>query len=125
MAQVFSGKVVIPNDQFEAYLQQLVETEKAITPFREQLEKYNQEFGHFLASKYVPKTVRKHTNIVDLFIHFICVYTDVKQINEITKGMVNLLGRQEGLKVLCGKDYSKKKKDKILCKTVQCSSKRT
>ncbi|MEB3190059.1 MAG: hypothetical protein VKL42_06915 [Snowella sp.] len=36
-----------------------------------------------------------------------------------------LLGRQEGLKVLCGKDYSKKKKDKILCKTVQCSSKRT
>lgn len=89
MAQVFSGKVVIPGDQFEAYLQQLVETEKAIAPFREQLEKYNQEFGQFLASKYVPRTVRKHTNIVDLFIHFICVYTDVKKIDEITKGMVN------------------------------------
>lgn len=36
-----------------------------------------------------------------------------------------LLGRQEGLKVLCGKDYSKKKKDKIPYKTVHCPSKRT
>lgn len=40
-------------------------------------------------------------------------------------GEVALLGRQEWLKVLCGKDYSKKKKDKIPYKTVHCPSKRT
>ena len=47
------------------HLQQLVEAEKAIAPFREQLEKYSQEFGQKLANKYVLKTVKKHTNIVD------------------------------------------------------------
>jgi site-specific recombinase XerD len=53
------------------------------------LEQLNEAFGEFLATKYVKKTVRKHTGIVDLFIHFICGYTDVEGIDEITKGMVN------------------------------------
>jgi hypothetical protein len=41
-----------------------------------------------LEKKYVAKTVRKHTGIVDLFIHFICGYTDVEKIEDISKGMV-------------------------------------
>jgi len=89
MAEVFSGKVVIPANQLEQYFESMHQAEAARAPFRQSLEQLNQEFGEFLATKYVPKTVRKHTGIVDLFIHFICGYTDVEQIEEITKGMVN------------------------------------
>ena len=89
MAEVFSGKVVIPANQLEQYFESMQQAEAARAPFRQSLEQLNQEFGEFLATKYVPKTVRKHTGIVDLFIHFICGYTDVEQIEEITKGIVN------------------------------------
>jgi site-specific recombinase XerD len=89
MAKVFTGKVVIPGNQIDQYFQVLRQAEAARAPFRESLEQLNQEFGEFLATKYVPKTVRKHTGIVDLFIHFICGYTDVETIEDITKGMVN------------------------------------
>lgn len=89
MAEVFRGKVVIPANQLEQYFESMQQAEAARAPFRQSLEQLNQEFGEFLATKYVPKTVRKHTGIVDLFIHFICGYTDVEQIEEITKGMVN------------------------------------
>ncbi|MEG3439451.1 hypothetical protein V0288_20155 [Pannus brasiliensis CCIBt3594] len=89
MAKVFSGKVVIPADRFEEYLQALEEAERETAPFRELLEGLNREFEKFLAGKYVAKTVRKHTGIVGLFIDFICGYTDVKEISEITRGMVN------------------------------------
>lgn len=89
MAKVFTGKVVIPGNQIDQYFQALQQAEAARAPFRESLEQLNQEFAEFLATKYVPKTVRKHTGIVDLFIHFICGYTDVETIEDITKGMVN------------------------------------
>lgn len=89
MAQVFSGKVVIPANQVEQYFEAMQQAEAARAPFRQSLEQLNQEFGEFLATKYVAKTVRKHTGIVDLFIHFICGYSDVEQIEDITKGMVN------------------------------------
>lgn len=89
MARVFTGKVVIPGDKIDEYFQALQQAEAARAPFREFLEQLNQEFVEFLAAKYVPKTVRKHTGIVDLFIHFICGYTDVEEIENITKGMVN------------------------------------
>ncbi len=89
MAKVFSGKVVIPADQLEQYLAAMEQAEAERAPFRQSLEQLNEAFGEFLATKYVKKTVRKHTGIVDLFIHFICGYTDVESIDEITKGMVN------------------------------------
>lgn len=89
MSKVFTGKVVIQGEQIQNYLQALEAAEAARAPFRERLKSLNKEFAAFLTVKYVPKTVRKHTNIVDLFIHFICGYTDVEEIEEITKGMVN------------------------------------
>ncbi|NJM66724.1 MAG: site-specific integrase [Acaryochloris sp. RU_4_1] len=89
MAKVFTGRVVIPGDKFNEYFEALQQAEAARAPFRESLEQLNREFAEVLATKYVPKTVRKHTGIVDLFIHFICGYTDVEQIADITKGMVN------------------------------------
>lgn len=89
MAKVYTGKVVIPANQFDGYLEAMQVQEEARAPFRESLEQLNQDFAGFLAAKYSKKTVRKHTNIVELFIHFICGYTDVETIEEITKGMVN------------------------------------
>jgi len=89
MAKAFTGRVVIPGNKIDEYFQALQEAEAAREPFRKSLEQLNQEFAEFLATKYVPKTVRKHTGIVDLFIHFICGYTDVKEMEDITKGMVN------------------------------------
>ena len=89
MAKVFTGKVVIPAHQMDQYIEALQQAEADRAPFRRSLEQLNRDFAKFLAAKYVPKTVRKHTGIVDLFIHFICDYTDVEQIEDITKGMVN------------------------------------
>jgi site-specific recombinase XerD len=89
MARVFTGKVMISGNRINEYLDMLQEAEVARAPFRESLEQLNQEFGEYLATKYVTKTVRKHTGIVDLFIHFICGYTDVEQLEDITKGIVN------------------------------------
>jgi hypothetical protein len=89
MAKVFTGKVVIPGDKMNDFIQAMKEAEEARAPFRKGFERLNQEFAAFLAQKYVPKTVRKHTGIVELFIHFICGYTDVESIEDITKGMVN------------------------------------
>jgi site-specific recombinase XerD len=89
MAKVFTGRVVIPGDKVDEYFQALQQAEAARAPFRQSLEQLNQEFAKVLAAKYVPKTVRKHTGIVDLFIDFICSHTDVEKIEDITKGMVN------------------------------------
>ncbi len=89
MPKVFTGKVVIPGNQLEAYLQALSATEKARAPFREYMNALNAEEAEYLATKYVQKTVRKHTGIVDMFIEFICRQTDVEKLEEITRGIVN------------------------------------
>ncbi len=89
MPKVFTGKVVIPGNQLEAYLEALEATEKARASFRQYMNALNAEFAEYLATKYVQKTVRKHTGIVDMFIEFICRQTDVEKLEEITRGMVN------------------------------------
>jgi site-specific recombinase XerD len=89
MAKVFTGRVVIPGDKIGDYFAALEAAEAERAPFKRSLEKLNQEFADFLAAKYVPKTVRKHTGIVDMFIEFICRQTDVEKIEDITKGIVN------------------------------------
>jgi site-specific recombinase XerD len=89
MPKIFTGKVVIPGDQFDDYLQALEAATEARAPFRQYMNALNAEFASYLAAKYVPKTVRKHTSIVDMFIEFICQHTDVEQLEEITRGMVN------------------------------------
>ena len=89
MAKVFTGKVVIPGDRIEEYFQAMAEAEAEREPFRQTLEGLNQDFADYLSEKYVKKTVRKHTGIVEMFIHFICRQTDVESLEEITKGMVN------------------------------------
>jgi hypothetical protein len=89
MPKIFTGKVVIRGDQLDDYLQALEAATEARAPFRQYMNALNAEFAEYLAAKYVPKTVRKHTSIVDMFIEFICGHTDVEQLEEITRGMVN------------------------------------
>ena len=89
MPRVFTGKVSIPGDEIEEFLQAAGEAERARAPFREYLEGLQREFEGYLAAKYARKTVRKHADIVWMFIEFLCTYTDVEDLEEITRGMVN------------------------------------
>jgi len=89
MPEVYTGKVLIPGDQIDAYLAAMQAAEEARAPFRELLEELNGEFGASLDKKYSRKTVRKHTSIVDLFIIFLTEYTDVERLEDVTRGMVN------------------------------------
>jgi site-specific recombinase XerD len=89
MPQVYTGKVLIPGDQIEAYFAARKEAEEARAPFRQSLEALNDDFAVHLAAKYSKRTVNKHTGTVDLFIHFLCDYTDVERLEDVTRGMVN------------------------------------
>jgi len=94
MARVFRGKVAIPGEQMDAYLEALGQFERAKEPLRAQLEQYADDFARTLAHQYAPKTVRKHTAIITLFIEFVCWQTDVERLEEITRGMANSAFRQ-------------------------------
>jgi site-specific recombinase XerD len=94
MARVFQGKIAIPGDQIDAYLEALGQFEHEKAPLRTQLEQYARDFAHALAQQYAPKTVRKHTLIIELFIDFVCWDTDVRRIEEITQGIANSAFRQ-------------------------------
>ena len=94
MPRVVTGQVAIPGDQVEAYLAALAEAEEVRRPFRQYLEGLRAEFAQHLAARYSRKTVRKHAQIVALFVDFLCDYTDVETIEEITRGMANSAFRQ-------------------------------
>jgi site-specific recombinase XerD len=94
MAHVFRGKIAIPGDQMEAYFQALEEFEKNKEPLRKQLEQCARDFERVLTQQYAPKTVRKYTAIIALFIDFVCWDTDVRRIEEITRGIANSYFRQ-------------------------------
>jgi len=89
MPEVYTGKVLIPGDQIDAYLAARQAAEEARAPFRALLEGLNGEFGASLDKKYSRKTVRKHTGIVELFIIFLCDYTDVERLEEVTRTIAN------------------------------------
>ena len=94
MPRVYTGQVAIPGDQIEAYLAALAEAEEARRPFRQSLEGLCAEFEQYLAARYSRKTVRKHAQIVALFVDFLCDDTDVETIEEISRGMANSAFRQ-------------------------------
>ena len=89
MPEIFTGKAVIPGDQLGQYLEALAEAEDARAPFRRHLGELNAAFGSYLATRYTRKTVLAHTGVIDVFIDFLCDYTDLERIEEVTRGMVN------------------------------------
>ena len=52
----------------EAYCEALGQFEQEKAPMRAQLEQCAQDFARVLGQQYAPKTVRKHTAIIALFI---------------------------------------------------------
>ncbi len=89
MAKIFTGKIVVPGNQMEAFLETMGETEEEIRPFRKFLEELNKEFEEYLMDKFSNRTARKHCYKVNLFIDFLCWNTDVKSFEEITRGIAN------------------------------------
>src|SRR5664279_1913508 len=89
MAKVFTGKVLISGDKIKDYLQLMEQAEKEKEPFREMLDRLNQEFEAYVTEQFSVKTARKHSCKIALFIDFLCWDTDVKSIDEITKGIAN------------------------------------
>jgi site-specific recombinase XerD len=89
MAKVFTGKVLISGDEIKDYLQLMKQAEKEKEPFREMLDRLNQEFEAYLTEQFSAKTARKHSCKIALFIDFLCGNTDVKSIDEITRGIAN------------------------------------
>jgi hypothetical protein len=63
-------------------------------PFRQSLDGLRPEFAQHLAARYSRKTVRKHAQIVALFVDFLCDDTDVVAIEEVSRGMANSAFRQ-------------------------------
>ena len=63
--------------------------EEALQPFRDSLVKRNEEFHQHLVRICSAATACKHCGIVGLFIDFLCRYTDVERIEDITRGIVN------------------------------------
>ena len=89
MPHVFSGKITIPGEKMEDYLQALEETEKAVAPLRTQLNELNGSFEQALLQTVSARTAYKHASVITLFIDFVCWNTDVRRIEEITRGMAN------------------------------------
>lgn len=94
MARVFRGKIAIPGEEMDAYLEALGRFEREKAPLRTQLEQYAEDFARTLAQRYTPKTVRKYTAILGLFIEFVCWQTDVQRVEEITRGIAHSAFRQ-------------------------------
>ena len=89
MAKVFTGKIAIPGDKLEEYLQALEKAEQEVEPFRKFLTSLNREFERHLLTEVSARTARKHWTIIDLFIDFLCMNTDVRRMEEITRGIAN------------------------------------
>jgi hypothetical protein len=87
MATVFTRKVLISGDNIKDYLQVMEKAEKEKAPFREMLDELNQEFEAYLTEQFSVRTARKHSCKVALFVDFLCWNSDVKSIDEITRGI--------------------------------------
>ena len=70
-------------------LKDLETHEKARADFRRLLQKLKGDFLRSLATKYTRRTVQKHRLILGCFTDYLCDYTDVNSLEEVTKGMVN------------------------------------
>lgn len=72
------GKVIMPGNQIEEFLERIEDAEDEIEPFRKYLNEISKEFEEYLTDNFSAKTARKHCYKIDLFIDFLCFNTDVK-----------------------------------------------
>ncbi|MGN7611135.1 IS1096 element passenger TnpR family protein [Magnetococcales bacterium HHB-1] len=62
--------------------------EKEREAFREMLHAFLVKFEADLLDKFTQKTVRRHVMTVEMFVEFLCNYTDVEHIEDVTEEMV-------------------------------------
>ncbi|MEO5347867.1 MAG: plasmid pRiA4b ORF-3 family protein [Magnetococcus sp. YQC-9] len=89
MAKVFTGKVAIPGDQFNEYIEMMQKAEAVRQPFKDALNALNREFFDALATQFSERTDRKHSMLIEMFIEFLARQTDVWKLEEVTIGMAN------------------------------------
>lgn len=89
MAQVFTGRVVIPGDKLGEYFEAMKKAEEERQPFRDGLDALNHAFTEHLAEKFSRRTANKHASIIQMFIEFLCSHTDVQRLEDVTIGMAN------------------------------------
>ena len=79
------AKRIISGEQFEEF----IKGNKKVDEFEGFLLELNKEYEEFLSIKLTQKTVRKHIQISDLFINFLCFDNGISNFNEITVGIAN------------------------------------
>ena len=89
MAEVYTVRLAIPGQGIDEYFAALGKAERERAPFKQYLTKLNEEFGDYIAAEYSEKTAHRHAGTVAMFISFLCWYTDVKTVQEITRGVAN------------------------------------
>ena len=96
MPKVYTGKVVIPGDKIEEYLEMMEKAEKERRPFVEQCEKVLDEFYVYLIDEkdLSRKTADSHCFTINMFNEFLAHQTDLWDYSEVTKGIANTYFKQ-------------------------------
>lgn len=80
MPKVFTGKIVIPGDKIDEYLELLKKAEEERKPF----------FDNLVNEKGLSeRTANQHYQIIHIFNEFLARQTDVWDYSEVTKGIAN------------------------------------
>ncbi|RJS84157.1 hypothetical protein CW713_03045 [Methanophagales archaeon] len=96
MPRVFTGKVVIPGDKIEEYLEMVKEAEEKRKPFVEKCEAILDEFYDYLVDEkgLSERTANSHYQVIHIFNEFLARQTDVWDYSEVTKGIANTYFKQ-------------------------------
>ena len=96
MPRVFTGKVVIPGDKIDEYIEMLEKAEEERKPFVEKCEAILEEFYDYLVNEkgLSEKTADDHCFVISMFNEFLAWQTDVCDYSEVTKGIANTYFKQ-------------------------------
>ena len=88
MTKVYAGNAQF--DSVEEYLSALEAWEQHRAPFKEKAERLSDEFIDYLEEQGLSKrTIRKHSQNIEIFIVYLTQYTDADDLATVRKGVVN------------------------------------
>ncbi|MDI6916276.1 MAG: site-specific integrase [Thermoplasmatales archaeon] len=96
MPKVYTGKVVIPGDKIEEYLEMLKKAEEKRKPFVDKCEAILDEFYDYLVDEkgLSERTANSYYQVIHIFNEFLARQTDVWDYSEVTRGIVNTYFKQ-------------------------------
>lgn len=96
MVEVYTGKVVIPGDKLEEYVEMLKKAEEKRQPFVDKCEAILDEFYDYLVDEksLSERTANSHYQVIHIFNEFLARQTDVWDYSEVTKGIANTYFKQ-------------------------------